>query len=99
MKGFNIVPQPGGSGSLPPVAEYNDNRTSNELSRSTLSGIFAPVTLKKNPHHMSTNSVPSSCTRINNTNRICSRKKKWGALIEAAKVRSKLIGIIKMIIY
>ncbi|KAF7988358.1 hypothetical protein HCN44_000931 [Aphidius gifuensis] len=92
MKGFNIVPQPGGSGSLPPVAEYNDNRTSHELSRSTLSGIFAPVTLKKNPHHISTNSVPSSCTRINNTNRICSRKKKWGALIEAAKVRSKLIG-------
>lgn len=104
MKGFNIVPQPGGSGSLPPVAEYNstfqqsqkDNKTNTELSRSTLSGIFAPVTtIKKNyPHHISTNSVPASCAGTNGANRIGSRKKKWGALIEAAKVRSKLIGTL-----
>ncbi|XP_011315127.1 transient receptor potential-gamma protein isoform X3 [Fopius arisanus] len=99
MKGFNIAPQPGGSGSLPPVAEYiaslqqaqHDHKT-RELTSSTLSGIFAPVTaLKKNPHHMSTNSVPATCNRQNRTCRNGSRKRRWGTLIEAAKVRSRLI--------
>ncbi|XP_063986740.1 transient receptor potential-gamma protein isoform X2 [Diachasmimorpha longicaudata] len=99
MKGFNIAPQPAGSGNLPPVAEciasrqhaQHDHKT-RELTSSTLSGIFAPVTaLKKSPHHISTNSVPATCKRQNRTSRTGSRERRWGTLIEAAKVRSRLI--------
>ncbi|KAK0093580.1 hypothetical protein PV326_013205 [Microctonus aethiopoides] len=103
MKGFNIAPQPGGSGTLPPVAEFiaslqqaqHENSTHHELFGSTLSGIFGPVsTPKKHPHHISTNSVPglSMCPRPNRCVRNGSRKRRWGTLIEAAKARSRLIG-------
>ncbi|XP_034946902.1 transient receptor potential-gamma protein isoform X2 [Chelonus insularis] len=101
MKGFNIAPQPGGSGSLPPVAEIiaslqqvrDEDSTQNDLFGSTLSSIFGTVTTpKKNPHHISTNSVPglTSC-RQNRHIRNGSRKRRWGTLIEAAKARSRLI--------
>ena len=74
MKGFNIAPQPSGSGTLPPVAEFiaslrdpdhhqgtpdEQGHHHHEIFGSTLSGIFGPgATPKRNPHHTSTNSVP-----------------------------------------
>ncbi|XP_070150905.1 transient receptor potential-gamma protein isoform X4 [Polyergus mexicanus] len=102
MKGFNIAPQPGGSGTLPPVAEFiaslqqvQHENSHQDLFGSTLSGIFGPG-VKKSPHHTSTNSVPGLATgpqQIRGT-RSSSRKKRWGTLIEAAKVGrvSRLIG-------
>ncbi|XP_029674559.1 transient receptor potential-gamma protein isoform X3 [Formica exsecta] len=102
MKGFNIAPQPGGSGTLPPVAEFiaslqqvQHENSHQDLFGSTLSGIFGPG-VKKSPHHTSTNSVPGLATgpqQIRGT-RSNSRKKRWGTLIEAAKVGrvSRLIG-------
>ncbi|XP_008550220.1 transient receptor potential-gamma protein isoform X4 [Microplitis demolitor] len=104
MKGFNIAPQPpGGSGTLPPVAEFiaslqqaqDENSENQELFGSTLSSIFGPATTpKKNPHHISTNSVPGLTTsnRQNRCTRNGSRKRRWGTLIEAAKARSRLIA-------
>ncbi|XP_026829989.1 transient receptor potential-gamma protein isoform X1 [Ooceraea biroi] len=103
MKGFNIGPQPGGSGTLPPVAEFIaslqqvQHENSHELFGSTLSGIFGPgATPKKSPHHTSTNSVPGLATgsRQSRGTRSSSRKKRWGTLIEAAKAGkvSRLIG-------
>lgn len=104
MKGFNIAPQPGGSGTLPPVAEFiaslqqvQQENSHHELFGSTLSGIFGPgTTPKKSPHHTSTNSVPGLATgpRQSRGTRGSSRKKPWGTLIEAAKAGrvSRLIG-------
>ncbi|XP_036147207.1 transient receptor potential-gamma protein isoform X2 [Monomorium pharaonis] len=103
MKGFNIGPQPGGSGTLPPVAEFIaslqqvQHENSHDLFGSTLSGIFGPgTTPKKSPHHTSTNSVPGLATgsRQSHGTRSSSRKKRWGTLIEAAKAGrvSRLIG-------
>ncbi|XP_012217275.1 transient receptor potential-gamma protein isoform X3 [Linepithema humile] len=105
MKGFNIAPQPGGSGTLPPVAEFiaslqqaQHENSHNDLFGSTLSGIFGPggATPKKSPHHTSTNSVPGLATgpRQSRGTRGSSRKKRWGTLIEAAKAGrvSRLIG-------
>ncbi|XP_025072962.1 transient receptor potential-gamma protein [Pogonomyrmex barbatus] len=104
MKGFNIGPQPGGSGTLPPVAEFiaslqqaQQENSHPDLFGSTLSGIFGPgTTPKKSPHHISTNSVPGLATapRQNRGTRSSSRKKRWGTLIEAAKSGrvSRLIG-------
>ncbi|XP_025160247.1 transient receptor potential-gamma protein isoform X3 [Harpegnathos saltator] len=104
MKGFNIGPQPGGSGTLPPVAEFiaslqqvQQENSHHELFGSTLSGIFGPgATPKKSPHHTSTNSVPGLATgpRQSRGTRGSSRKKRWGTLIEAAKAGrvSRLIG-------
>ncbi|KAL6437813.1 hypothetical protein ACFW04_004272 [Cataglyphis niger] len=102
MKGFNIAPQPGGSGTLPPVAEFiaslqqvQHENSHQDLFGSTLSGIFGPG-VKKSPHHISTNSMPGLATapqQLRGT-RGSSRKKRWGTLIEAAKVGrvSRLIG-------
>ncbi|XP_029054637.1 transient receptor potential-gamma protein isoform X2 [Osmia bicornis bicornis] len=103
MKGFNIAPQPGGSGTLPPVDEFTasfeqvQHENSHEHFGSTLSGIFGPgATPKKSPHHISTNSVPGlGSGRQNRRIRCSSKKKRWENLIEAAKVRgrvSRLIG-------
>ncbi|XP_043598784.1 transient receptor potential-gamma protein isoform X4 [Bombus pyrosoma] len=103
MKGFNIAPQPSGSGSLPPVDEFTaslqqvQQENSHEIFGSTLSGIFGPgATPKKSPHHISTNSVPGLGTsRQSRRIRGSSKKKRWENLIEAAKVRgrvSRLIG-------
>ncbi|XP_033177364.1 transient receptor potential-gamma protein isoform X2 [Bombus impatiens] len=103
MKGFNIAPQPSGSGSLPPVDEFTaslqqvQQENSHEIFGSTLSGIFGPgATPKKSPHHTSTNSVPGLGTsRQSRRIRGSSKKKRWENLIEAAKVRgrvSRLIG-------
>jgi len=104
MKGFNIGPQPGGSCTLPPVAEFiaslqqvQHENSHHELFGSTLSGIFGPgATPKKSPHHTSTNSVPglASVSRQSRGTRGSSRKKRWGTLIEAAKAGrvSRLIG-------
>ncbi|XP_024939576.1 transient receptor potential-gamma protein isoform X3 [Cephus cinctus] len=104
MKGFNIAPQPGGSGTLPPVAEFiaslqqvHHENQHHDLFGSTLSGIFGPgATPKKSPHHTSTNSVPGLGTgpRQIRGARGSSRKKRWGTLIEAAKAGrvSRLIG-------
>ncbi|XP_046475624.1 transient receptor potential-gamma protein isoform X2 [Neodiprion pinetum] len=104
MKGFNIAPQPGGSGTLPPVAEFiaslqqaHHEHAHHDLFGSTLSGIFGPgATPKKHPHHTSTNSVPGLTTgpRPPRGTRESSRKRRWGTLIEAAKVGrvSKLIA-------
>lgn len=103
MKGFNIAPPASGSGTLPPVAEFiaslqqaqHDNSSNQELFGSTFSGIFGPsITPRKNPHHISTNSVPGlmTCARQNRCPRNGSRKRGWGTLIEAAKARSRLIG-------
>ncbi|XP_043286178.1 transient receptor potential-gamma protein isoform X2 [Venturia canescens] len=104
LKGFNIVPQPSGSGSLPPVAEFiaslqhgKSESSHHDLFGSTLSGIFGPgATPKKNPHHTSTNSVPglATCARQSHLTRNGSRKRRWGTLIEAAKAGrvSRLIG-------
>ncbi|XP_025986814.1 transient receptor potential-gamma protein isoform X2 [Solenopsis invicta] len=103
MKGFNIGPQPGGSGSLPPVAEFiaslqqAQQENTHELFGSTLSGIFGPATTaKRSPHHTSTNSMPglASGSRPSHGTRSSSRKKRWGTLIEAAKAGrvSRLIG-------
>ncbi|XP_017766360.1 PREDICTED: transient receptor potential-gamma protein [Eufriesea mexicana] len=103
MKGFNIAPQPSGSGSLPPVDEFTaslqqvQQENSHELFGSTLSGIFGPgTTPKKSPHHTSTNSVPGlGPSRQSRRIRGSSKKKRWENLIEAAKVRgrvSRLIG-------
>ncbi|XP_072756146.1 transient receptor potential-gamma protein isoform X2 [Anoplolepis gracilipes] len=104
MKGFNIAPQPGASGSLPPVAEFiaslqqvQQENSQQDLFGSTLSGIFGPG-VKKSPHHTSTNSVPGLATATGpqqiQTTRGSSRKKRWGTLIEAAKAGrvSRLIG-------
>lgn len=102
MKGFNIAPQPSGSGSLPPVAEFiaslqaqNEN-SSQDIFGSTLSGIFPPGTAgRKHPYHTSTSSVPGLGTRSQSRGaRENSRKKRWGTLIEAAKSGrvSRLIG-------
>ncbi|XP_076394039.1 transient receptor potential cation channel gamma isoform X2 [Megachile rotundata] len=103
MKGFNIAPQPSGSGTLPPVDEFTaslqqaQHENSHELFGSTLSGIFGPgATPKKSPHHISTNSMPGlGSGRQSRRIRSSSKKKRWENLIEAAKVRgrvSKLIG-------
>ena len=104
MKGFNIAPQVGGSGSLPPVAEFiaslqhgQQESGHHDLFGSTLSGIFGPgATPKKHPHHTSTNSVPglTTCARQSRLTRAGSRKRRWGTLIEAAKAGrvSRLIG-------
>ncbi|XP_071559770.1 transient receptor potential-gamma protein isoform X1 [Temnothorax nylanderi] len=104
MKGFNIGSQPGGSGTLPPVAEFiaslqqaQHENSHHDLFGSTMSGIFGPgTTSKKSPHHTSTNSVPglASGSRQSHGTRISSRKKRWGTLIEAAKAGrvSRLIG-------
>ncbi|KYQ50204.1 Transient receptor potential-gamma protein [Trachymyrmex zeteki] len=104
MKGFNIGPQPGGSSTLPPVAEFiaslqqaQHENSHHDLFGSTLSGIFGPgTTPKKSPHHTSTNSVPGLATgsRQSHSIRSSSRKKRWGTLIEAAKAGrvSRLIG-------
>lgn len=105
MKGFNITPQPGSSGTLPPVAEFiaslqqvQHENPHHELFGSTLSGIFAgpSATSKRSPHHTSTNSVPGLVTgpRQGRGTRDGSRKKRWGTLIEAAKAGrvSRLIG-------
>lgn len=104
MKGFNIAPQPSGSGTLPPVAEFiaslqqaHHEDTHHDFFGSTLSGIFAPgTTPKKHPHHTSTNSVPGLTTgpRPPRGARGSSRKRRWGTLIEAAKMGrvSKMIG-------
>ncbi|XP_018406450.1 PREDICTED: transient receptor potential-gamma protein [Cyphomyrmex costatus] len=104
MKGFNIGPQPGGSNTLPPVAEFiaslqqaQHENSHHDLFGSTLSGIFGPgTTPKKSPHHISTNSVPGLATgsRQSHSTRSSSRKKRWGTLIEAAKAGrvSRLIG-------
>lgn len=109
MKGFNIAPQPGGSGTLPPVAEFiaslqqaQHENSHHDLFGSTLSGIFGPggTTPKKSPHHTSTNSVPGLVTgpRQSRGTRGSSRKKRWGTLIEAAKAGrvSRLIGKLKV---
>ena len=103
MKGFNIAPQPSGSGTLPPVAEFiaslqhAHDEQHHELFGSTLSGIFGPgTTPKKSPHHTSTNSVPGLGTgaRPSRESRHGSRKRRWGTIIEAAKSGrvSRLIG-------
>ncbi|KZC04354.1 Transient receptor potential-gamma protein, partial [Dufourea novaeangliae] len=91
MKGFNIGPQPGGSGSLPPVDEFVcleqqvQHENSQEFFGSTLSGIFGPgTTPKKSPHSTSTNSVPGLACRQVREMRNSSRKKRWGNIIEAA---------------
>lgn len=102
MKGFNIAPQPSGSGSLPPVDEFAaslqqaQQENSHELFGSTLSGIFGPgTTPKKSPHHTSTNSVPGLGTsRQSRRIRGSSKKKRWENLIEAAKVRGKVSRLI-----
>ncbi|XP_011266803.1 transient receptor potential-gamma protein [Camponotus floridanus] len=102
MKGFNIAPQPGGSGTLPPVAEFiaslqqaQQENSHQDLFGSTLSGIFGSG-VKKSPHHISTNSVPGLATGPQQIRGIrgSSRKKRWGTLIEAAKAGrvSRLIG-------
>lgn len=100
MKGFNIGPQPGGSGTLPPVAEFiaslqqaQHENSHQELFGSTLSGIFGQG-VKKSPHHISTNSVPGLATGPQQIRGTSSRKKRWGTLIEAAKAGrvSRLIG-------
>nr|XP_033334164.1 transient receptor potential-gamma protein isoform X5 [Megalopta genalis] len=90
MKGFNIAPQPGGSGSLPPVDEFVafQQQVQHENSQdfgSTLSGLFGPgTTPKKSPHSTSTNSVPGlSCQQARMRNG--SRKKGWGNIIESAR--------------
>ncbi|KAJ8679347.1 hypothetical protein QAD02_015134, partial [Eretmocerus hayati] len=110
MKGFNIAPQPSGSGTLPPVAEFiaslrdqenertpDEHQHHHEVFGSTLSGIFGSAsTPKRNPHHISTNSVPglASHQRQSRDNQDGSRKRRWGTLIEAAKAGrvSRLIG-------
>lgn len=105
MKGFNIGPQPPGSATLPPVAEFiaslqqvQQDNSHHELFGSTLSGIFGPgATSKKSPHHTSTNSVPGLTTgarQSSGTTRSSSKKKRWASLIEAAKAGrvSRLIG-------
>ncbi|KOX70909.1 Transient receptor potential-gamma protein, partial [Melipona quadrifasciata] len=102
MKGFNIAPQPSGSGSLPPVDEFAaslqqvQQENSHEIFGSTLSGIFGPgATPKKSPHHTSTNSVPGLGTsRQSRRIRGSSKKKRWENLIEAAKVRGKVSRLI-----
>lgn len=110
MKGFNIAPQPSGSGSLPPVDEFTaslqqvQQENSHEIFGSTLSGIFGPgATPKKSPHHTSTNSVPGLGTsRQSRRIRGSSKKKRWENLIEAAKVRgrvSRLIGKLRDKLY
>lgn len=112
MKGFNIAPQPGGSGTLPPVAEFiaslqqaQHENSHPDLFGSTLSGIFGPggATPKKSPHHTSTNSVPGLATgsRQSRGTRGSSRKKRWGTLIEAAKAGrvSRLIGKLKVTLF
>lgn len=98
MKGFNIAPQPGGSGTLPPVDESMQQlqQENDELFGSTLSSIFGPgTTHKKSPHHTSTNSVPGlgACRQGRGT-RGSSKKKRLEYFIEAARVSrmSKLIG-------
>ncbi|XP_043484269.1 transient receptor potential-gamma protein isoform X3 [Leptopilina heterotoma] len=103
MKGFNIAPQPSGSGQLPPVAEFtaslqhsHDEQQSHELFGSTLSGIFGSSIAPKR-HHTSTNSVPglgSGGQRMNRESRSDSKKRRWGTIIEAAKAGrvSRLIG-------
>jgi transient receptor potential cation channel subfamily C protein 4 len=101
MKGFNITPQPSGSGTLPPVAEFiaslrdqhqpdnEGNHQNHEIFGSTLSGIFRPeIILKENPHHISTNSVPGlmSCQKQSRKIQGSLRKRRWGTLIEASKI-------------
>lgn len=104
MKGFNIAPQPGGSGTLPPVAEFiaslqqaHHEHQHHDIFGSTLSGIFGQgTTPKKHPHHTSTNSVPglTSGPGTSGGTGESSMKKTWGTLIKATKVGrvSKLIG-------
>ncbi|XP_076760151.1 transient receptor potential cation channel gamma isoform X5 [Xylocopa sonorina] len=103
MKGFNIAPQPSGSGTLPPVDEFTaslqqvHHENSHDVFGSTLSAIFGPgTTPKKSPHRTSTNSVPGLGTsRQSRRMRSSSKAKKWENIIEAAKVRdrvSRLIG-------
>ncbi|XP_076619198.1 transient receptor potential cation channel gamma isoform X3 [Colletes latitarsis] len=102
MKGFNIGPQPSGSGSLPPVDEFiaslqeAQNENSHDVFGSTLSGIFASgTTPKRSSHHTSTNSVPGLGTRRQGRGiRGSSSKKRWENIIEAAKAGrvSRLIG-------
>ncbi|XP_076676587.1 transient receptor potential cation channel gamma isoform X2 [Andrena cerasifolii] len=98
MKGFNIAPQPGGSGTLPPVDESMQQlqQENDELFGSTLSSIFGPgTTPKKSPHHTSTNSVPGlGACRQGRGIRGSSKKKRLEYFIEAARVSrmSKLIG-------
>ncbi|XP_051166224.1 transient receptor potential-gamma protein isoform X11 [Leptopilina boulardi] len=102
MKGFNIAPQPSGSGQLPPVAEFtaslehSHDEQSHELFGSTLSGIFGSSIAPKRHHHISTNSVPglATGTRNNRESRSDSKKRRWGTIIEAAKAGrvSRLIG-------
>ncbi|XP_053973778.1 transient receptor potential-gamma protein isoform X2 [Hylaeus volcanicus] len=102
MKGFNIAPQPSGSGSLPPVDEFiaslqeSQHENSHDIFGSTLSGIFAPgTTARRSPHHTSTNSVPGLGTRRQcRGTRGSSSKKRWENIIEAAKAGrvSRLIG-------
>ncbi|XP_076641504.1 transient receptor potential cation channel gamma [Halictus rubicundus] len=90
MKGFNIGPQPGGSGSLPPVDEFVtlqqqvQHQNSQDFG-STLSGLFgAGTTPKKSHHSTSTNSVPGlSCQQARMRNG--SKKKGWGNIIESAR--------------
>ncbi|XP_076281851.1 transient receptor potential cation channel gamma isoform X3 [Lasioglossum baleicum] len=90
MKGFNIGPQPGGSGSLPPVDEFvalqqQVQQQNSQDFGSTLSGLFGPgTTPKKSPHSTSTNSVPGlSCEQARMRNG--SRKRGWGNIIEFAR--------------
>lgn len=102
MKGFNIGPQPGGSGSLPPVDEFvaslqqAHHENAHDMFGSTLSGIFGHGTIpKRSPHHTSTNSVPGLGTsRQSRGTRGSSSKKRWEHIIEAAKPGrvSRLIG-------
>lgn len=104
MKGFNIsVPPPGasGSGNLAPVSESTaslqmPDETLQETFGSMFTGIYGHGSAsKRSPHHVSTSSVPGlttgSRTRDPRTN---SHKRRWGTLIEAAKVSrvSRLIG-------
>ncbi|XP_011503565.1 PREDICTED: transient receptor potential-gamma protein isoform X1 [Ceratosolen solmsi marchali] len=101
MKGFNIAPQPSGSGTLPPVVEFiaslrdqqqqtsdDQRRHHHEIFGSTLSGIFSPgSTSKGNFDHISTNSVPglTSYQKQSRESQNSSRKRKWSTLIQAAK--------------
>lgn len=69
MKGFNIAPQPSGSSSLPPVAEFiaalqNDNGNHHDLFGSTLSGILGAghaIVPKKQIVHQHSVSQSSIC--------------------------------------
>ncbi|XP_076235807.1 transient receptor potential cation channel gamma isoform X3 [Calliopsis andreniformis] len=90
MKGFNIGPQPGGSGTLAPVDESMQQLQENDEFGSTLSGIFSGpgTTPKKSPYHTSTHSMPGLGTRRQACGvRDSSKKKRF----ENFKV-SKLIG-------